>query len=273
MMSDEQITAEEAIAAIPTIPAATEEPVVDPQIGQPPLISVIVSCYNHAQYLTDSVKSLLAQTYQNLEIIIVNDGSTDNTREVAGQCVTLDPTRVKFIDIAVNKGKWNALNEGISASTGMIVTSQDADDLAMVDRIKRQFDAMVATNTVHNLCGFHHCFSQEEMDAHKDERVDGDLKGLEPEVVAKMVEQGFMTPGINHYFTADFETQGQSAMFLKALWNIGFRFLPPEMGLRVTNSEDSDFNIRVTLALRNTSVLAEKLIAYRRNSSTNNEKK
>jgi hypothetical protein len=86
-----------------------------------------------------------------------------------------------------------------------------------------------------------------------------------------MVEYGFATPGINHYFTADFETAGTSAMFLKALWTLGLRFNPPGVGLRVANSEDSDFNVRATMILKNTTVLAEKLYLYRRFTGTNNE--
>lgn len=246
---------------------------VDAEMTKPPLITVVVPCFNHGQFLKEAVESLLVQTYDNLEIIVVNDGSTDNTKEVALGLVQLDP-RVKFIDLPENKGKWNALNTAIAQCKGLIVTSQDADDLSLPDRIKRQFDTMAATNSAHNLCGFYHCQNEEEVTAHKGERVEGqDLKGLEPEVVAQMVEHGFLTPGINHYFTADFETAGTSAMFLKAVWNIGFRFLPDSVGVRIAASEDSDFNTRVTLALRNTTVLAEKLYLYRRWTGTNNERK
>lgn len=245
----------------------------DAELTKAPLITVVVPCFNHGKYLTEAVESLLVQTYDNLEIIIVNDGSTDNTKEVAEGLTKLD-SRVQFIDLPENKGKWNALNTAIAQCKGLIVTSQDADDLALPDRIKRQFDTMAATNSAHNLCGFYHCHTEADVATHKGERFEGqDLKGLETEVVAQMVEHGFLTPGINHYFTADFETAGTSAMFLKAIWNIGFRFLPPGLGLRVTNSEDSDFNTRVTLALRNTTILAEKLYLYRRGTGTNNEAK
>lgn len=252
----------------PTLsPSQDNEPVVNAQ----PVITVVVPCFNHGKYLAECVDSLLVQTYENLEIIIVNDGSTDNSKEEAEKCVTLDPKRVRLINLEENKGKWFCLNRAISECKGMVVTCQDADDLALPDRIKRQFEAMAATNSIHNLCGFHHCYTAEDIEKLKDSRVEGELKGLESEVVSQMVEQGFLTEGINHYFTADFETAGTSAMFLKALWNVGFRFQPPGLGLRVALSEDSDFNTRVTLALRNTTVLAEKLYLYRRGTGTNKE--
>lgn len=237
-----------------------------------PRITVVVPCYNHGRYLREATESLIAQTYKNLEIIIVNDGSSDNTAEVAQELVEEDP-RVRFINFPENKGKWFCLNTAIEQSTGLIITSQDADDIALPNRIERQFMAMQFTESVHNLCGFHHCRSEAEVEALKNSVVDGELKGIDADNVAKMVEYGFSTTGINHYFTAEFETAGTSAMFFKAIWNIGFRFNPPGVGLRVANSEDSDFNTRVTLALRNTSVLAEQLYLYRRWTGTNNEEK
>lgn len=235
-----------------------------------PRITVVVPCFNHGRYLKESVDSLLAQTYKNIEIIVVNDGSSDNTREVATTLAEANPS-VKFIDFTENKGKWHCLNTAIEQSTGLIITCQDADDIALPQRIERQFRAMYLTGSVHNLCGFYHCHSEAEVEAKKTELIEGEVKGIEADNVVKMVEFGFATPGINHYFTSEFETAGTSAMFLKAIWNIGFRFNPPGVGLRVTNSEDSDFNIRVTLALRNTSVLAEQLYLYRRWTGTNNE--
>lgn len=241
-------------------------------VTEMPIITVVVPCFNHGKYLQESVESLLAQTYKNLEIIIVNDGSSDNTVEVAQAMVAVD-TRVKFIDLPENKGKWFALNLAIEKSSGLIITCQDADDLALPERIERQFGALRATESVHNLCGFYHCHSEADVLENKGKHVTGELKGIEADVVSQMVEYGFITPGINHYFTAEFETAGTSAMFLKALWTAGFRFNPPGMGLRIAASEDSDFNTRITLALRNTSILAEQLYLYRRGTGTNNEQK
>lgn len=235
-----------------------------------PTITVVIPCFNHGKYLQESIESIIGQTYANLEIIVVNDGSTDDTDAVAQAMVKKDK-RIKYISLPENKGKWFCLNQAIAMSTGMFVTCQDADDLALPQRIERQYQALVATQSVHNLCGFYHCYSEEDIQKHKNEYLDTDLKGIEADTVSSMVQYGFEQPGINHYFTAEFETAGTSAMFLKALWNVGFRFNPPGVGLRITNSEDSDFNLRVTLALRNSTVLAEPLYLYRRGTGTNNE--
>ena len=85
--------------------------------------------------------------------------------------------------------------------------------------------------------------------------------------------QGFYTPGINHYYTGNFETAGVSSMFYKEIWDIGFRYNPPSCGLRTLLSEDSDFNFRVTASLRSTSILLDTPYLYRRNTSTNKEEK
>lgn len=255
------------IDAKPTIEQTDQTPATEM-----PIITVVVPCFNHGKYLQECVESLLCQTYKNLEIIIVNDGSTDNTTSVAQALVDRDK-RVKFIDLPENKGKWFALNLAIEKSSGLVITSQDADDLALPERIERQFNAMRATESVHNLCGFFHCHSEEDVAEHKGKHVTGELQGIEADIVSQMVEYGHNTDGINHYFTAEFETAGTSAMFLKALWAVGLRFNPPGVGLRIANSEDSDFNIRVTMLLRNTSVLAEQLYLYRRTTGTNNEQR
>ncbi len=87
-----------------------------------PLVSVIIPCYNHAHYLPEAIDSLLKQTYQPLEIIVVDDGSTDNTAEVAAGY-----KEVKYI-YKKNAGLSAARNTGIEKSTGELLVFLDADD-------------------------------------------------------------------------------------------------------------------------------------------------
>jgi hypothetical protein len=89
-----------------------------------PLISVIIPNYNLAQYIGEAIQSVLHQTYQNFEIIVVDDGSTDNSREViAGY-----QDRVKYI-WQQNRGLSAARNTGLRNATGDLVAFLDADDL------------------------------------------------------------------------------------------------------------------------------------------------
>ncbi len=91
-----------------------------------PLISVIVPCYNQAQYLDECLQSVLDQTFQDWECIIVNDGSPDHTEEVAKKWVEKD-SRFKYLD-KENGGLSSARNAGIAEAKGEWILPLDADD-------------------------------------------------------------------------------------------------------------------------------------------------
>jgi len=92
-----------------------------------PLISIIVPCYNQSLYMRDTLDCLKNQTYQNWECIIVNDGSTDNTLDIAKEYITNDH-RYILVDKA-NGGLADARNAGIRASHGRYILPLDSDDL------------------------------------------------------------------------------------------------------------------------------------------------
>ncbi|OWK97106.1 glycosyltransferase family 2 protein [Chryseobacterium manosquense] len=89
-------------------------------------ISIIVPCYKQAQYLDECLQSVLKQTYQNWECIIVNDGSPDNTEEVAQKWIERDK-RFSLLNIE-NGGVSRARNKGIEAAKGEWILPLDADD-------------------------------------------------------------------------------------------------------------------------------------------------
>ncbi len=91
-----------------------------------PLVSVIIPCYNHGHYLSDAVESVLAQTWQNLEIIIVNDGSEDeNTISVLGK---FSRPKTRILTHTRNLGLPAARNTGIRQAQGKYICCLDADD-------------------------------------------------------------------------------------------------------------------------------------------------
>ena len=238
-------------------------------------VCVAICNYNHNKFLHQSIDSIIKQEYKNLDIVVVDDGSDDpaGAKSIAQ---SFSDERVRYIQIEKNTGKWNALNVAFGSTDAAICTSHDADDVALHWRIAAQVNALLETKTVHNLCGFISCWSDEELN-----KLYSESRGLEPselrviagEDVTKAVLYGFDTPGINHYFTGNFETAGVSSMFYKRIWQLGFKFLPPGQNLRTLLSEDSDFNFRVTTALRSTSLLLETPYLYRRNTSTNKEER
>lgn len=91
-----------------------------------PLVSIIVPCYNQAKYLSETLDSVLSQTYKEWECVIVNDGSSDNTKEIAQQYCRQD-IRFKYIE-QENQGLANTRNNGIKASKGTYILPLDADD-------------------------------------------------------------------------------------------------------------------------------------------------
>ena len=92
-----------------------------------PLVSVVIPTYNRAAYIKRAVSSVQNQTFRDLEIIVVDDGSKDNTAEVVAALATLDP-RVRFVTHTINKGAQAARNTGAQAAMGKWIAFQDSDD-------------------------------------------------------------------------------------------------------------------------------------------------
>lgn len=112
----------------------------------PPLVSVIVPAYNYARFIGEAIGSLQAQTYQHWECIIVDDGSTDSTREVVAELAAAD-TRVKYFHQA-NQGQSAARNTGIRECVGDYIQFLDADDLVEPRKLERQVALLEARREV-----------------------------------------------------------------------------------------------------------------------------
>ena len=103
-----------------------------------PKVSVIIPCYNHGQYLDEAVDSVLAQTFQDFEIIIVNDGSTDNTRDVANELIKSDPRITYYFQ--ENQGLSASRNKGFALAKGEFIQFLDADDLITENKFELQLE-------------------------------------------------------------------------------------------------------------------------------------
>ncbi len=104
-------------------------------------VSIIVPCYNQAAYLAETLDSVRAQTYQQWECIIVNDGSVDNTEEIARE-YTVKDSRFKYFR-KENEGPSQARNFGISNSDGAFVLPLDADDLIAPTYVEKAMDCFM----------------------------------------------------------------------------------------------------------------------------------
>ena len=98
---------------------------------QAPLVSIIVNNYNYGRYLGEAIDSALGQTYPRLEVIVVDDGSTDNSREIiAGYGDRIIPV------LKANGGQGSALNAGFAVSTGDLILFLDSDDMLLPNAIE-----------------------------------------------------------------------------------------------------------------------------------------
>lgn len=104
------------------------------------MISVILPVYNGEKFLRESIESILNQTYENFEFIIINDGSTDGSLKIINDYASRD-FRIKVIS-RENKGLVYSLNEGIDLAKGKYIARMDADDISLPKRFEMQYKYM-----------------------------------------------------------------------------------------------------------------------------------
>ena len=115
------------------------------------MISVIIPVYNVKAYLAEAVESVIHQTYQDLEIILVDDGSTDGSGEICDEYAKKD-NRIKVIH-QQNKGLSAARNAGLDACQGEIISFLDSDDAFCKDMLQKMYEAMEKTDADIVECG------------------------------------------------------------------------------------------------------------------------
>jgi glycosyltransferase involved in cell wall biosynthesis len=117
-----------------------------------PLISVIMPCFNNSATIERSVKSALDQSHENIEVILVDDGSTDNSREIALELRDKD-ARLKIIT-QPNQGPGPARNRGLKEARGEFVAFLDADDYWHADCLYKLHEALVGNDAELAYCGW-----------------------------------------------------------------------------------------------------------------------
>lgn len=110
-----------------------------------PLVSVILPAYNAESTIEKAVGSILHQSYQNIELLVVDDASTDNT---IGKLLEINDPRLKIYRSQWNLGPYVCKNFGITRASGELIALQDADDISTVDRIELQVEYLKANKRV-----------------------------------------------------------------------------------------------------------------------------
>lgn len=103
------------------------------------LVSVVMPVYNGALYLKEAIDSIITQTHINLELIIINDGSTDNSEEII---LSYNDPRIHYVVNEKNSGICVTLNKGLDAARGKYIARMDCDDISVPERLQNQVEYM-----------------------------------------------------------------------------------------------------------------------------------
>ena len=104
-----------------------------------------MAAYNEEAYIRDAIVSVLNQTYENFEFIIINDGSTDQTESII---ISITDKRIKYLKNEVNIKLIDSLNKGIALATGKYIARMDSDDICFPERLEKQVEFMEANPNI-----------------------------------------------------------------------------------------------------------------------------
>lgn len=107
-------------------------------------VSIIIPTYNRAYCIRRSIDSILAQTYKDFELIIVDDGSTDETEQIIAEYISSNPA-IRYIKTPSNGGVSAARNLGMKEALGEYIAFQDSDDYWLPDKLEKQMSAIEAS--------------------------------------------------------------------------------------------------------------------------------
>lgn len=133
------------------------------ELFKKPKVSIIVTCYNLGKYIPDCIKSIENQTYKNFEVIVVNDASVDDTKEIIDLNINSQVSlsklfgvsgtkKYKVLHLKENLGQFGAFLEGLNVATGEFVCMVDADDVLCPDYLKVHLDTHMKTSVAFTSC-------------------------------------------------------------------------------------------------------------------------
>ncbi len=114
------------------------------------LVSIIAICYNHALFIREALDSVFAQTYQHIELIIVDDASTDQSAAVIQSCIT--GKNIQFIQNSSNEGNCRAFNKALALSKGTYIIDFALDDLMYPERVAKQVALLAQSGSNTGVC-------------------------------------------------------------------------------------------------------------------------
>lgn len=137
-------------------------------------ISILLAAHNEEKYISEAIESVLNQTFEDWELIIINDRSKDKTKAISKDYVKKD-SRIKLINLEENSGwKSGALNKGIEIAEGEYICILDGDDVYLKDKLEFQVNFMGENSDIGMIFGKAKFFGEEEKESHllKSEGID-----------------------------------------------------------------------------------------------------
>lgn len=102
-----------------------------------PKVTVLMSVYNSERYMREAIEGIFSQTFKDFDFLIINDGSTDSSREII---LSYKDPRIRLIDNKKNIGLTRSLNKGLKLARGEYIARQDADDISLPERLEKQIN-------------------------------------------------------------------------------------------------------------------------------------
>lgn len=196
-----------------------------------PLVSVIIPCYNSEDYIDECISSVLNQTYKNIEIIVVDDGSTDMSLDVLNRFKNLKVLRQD------NSGACVARNNGLKKSKGKYIKFLDSDDFLEIDIIKKQ--VLLAEDSSEDTIFYGDCYLFKNIDRYYQELFVGD-----EDQAAKLLIKDIFTPTPLHRKWMLEKVGGFDERFRNGQeWNLHVRLASE--GFIFKHHEDPVFNYRI----------------------------
>lgn len=128
----------------------------DKLIVEHSLVSILVITYNQETLVLETIESCLKQTYENFEVVVSDDGSTDRTPQILRDLQDSHPQRIKLVLNKVNRGITANCNAGLAACSGEFIALMGGDDLLLPEKLSLQVEAF--ENTPSLVLSYHHCY-------------------------------------------------------------------------------------------------------------------
>lgn len=231
-----------------------------------PIVSVIIPTYNRANLLSRAIKSALSQTFQDFELIIVDDGSTDNTKEVVEKFKKKD-NRVKYIWQENSGGPASPKNKGIKASKGEYIAFLDDDDEWFPEKIEKQLE--IFENSKDKNIGIVACNA---LDVFEDSKTikEYKIKETKEEKYLPMILNGCLIHSSSSvvvkknifkkvgYFDKKLKTADDYDMWIKILSKYNFDFYPHPLFKYYIHGKNISFNESISLKKEQKCIILKK---------------